>query len=725
MQNVLRPLCISIVFCCFATHIHAQSCEWLQLNSTPAYAYTSEIDVPGNKLTVEAKFIRTTPYTGGSIWAGNLVSKHKDPVDVNYLLRPNNAEITTTTGYHATPEICEIELNKIYHVAMVYDGSTLKFYRNGFLMSRVVATGNLITNDWKTVIGYYEAQLHPENFIGYIDEVRIWNYARAQDQLQTYMNISLPTPGAQVGLVAYYTFDDLKNKQGNTAYDLTLSSANAFANTSPASCAFVADSCGIIIAPPDSIVITNNVTICAGSHHQIKTHPADSYVWTPALYLDDPTSPTPVATPPESITYYVDAFRASTNTTIRDSVHITVARSDIKANEDTTVCAGSPVQMSVTQGTSFIWSPTEGLSNPLSPNPVATPLTTTKYIVTGIGTTRCASSDTVIITVLPQPGTTVSNDTAICRSATVQLNAAGGVSYEWFPSSQFDNPTIANPLATTNATTMYTVKVTGTNGCVKTDTVNVEVRTHPDFKTSGNQSVCEGDPVILSASGGTSYQWTPSSQVTDQNAATTNATLTGTSNLFSVHISENVCNYDTTIDITIFKNPNPLVSIEKSNDINCAIPTSQLNASGADSYFWTPFLHLDNATSASPIAAVDTTTTFTVTGYSAAGCSASATVTIKVDNTGLPRFVLPNAFTPNGDGRNDCFGIKRWGNAKIDQFAVYNRWGQIVFQTKNPAECWDGAVGGVLQPAGGYIYIIDATTFCGRFQRRGTLTLIR
>ena len=108
------------------------------------------------------------------------------------------------------------------------------------------------------------------------------------------------------------------------------------------------------------------------------------------------------------------------------------------------------MQMSVSDGTSFIWSPVIGLSDPQSPNPVARPVATTKYIVTGIGDSRCASSDTVIITVLPQPDAIVSNDTAVCRSAVVQLNASGGVSYEWFPASQLNNATIPNPVATTN-----------------------------------------------------------------------------------------------------------------------------------------------------------------------------------------------------------------------------------------------------------------------------------
>ena len=99
--------------------------NWLSLPSYPSYMTAGDLDVPGNQITVEAVFMRTAPYTGGQIWAGDLVSKHVNPTDVNYLLRPNNAEITTSNGYFRTPDICEIELNKVYHAAMVYDGVTL------------------------------------------------------------------------------------------------------------------------------------------------------------------------------------------------------------------------------------------------------------------------------------------------------------------------------------------------------------------------------------------------------------------------------------------------------------------------------------------------------------------------------------------------------------------------------------------------------------------------
>ena len=213
-----------------------------------------DLDIPGNQITVEAIFSRTAPYLGGYVWAGDLVSKHTDPSDVNYLLRPNNAEITTNNGYFCTPPICEIQLNKVYHAAMVYDGNTLKFYRNGFLMSSVPASGNLFQNNLQTRIGLYDADFFNTNLIGYINEVRIWNTARSQDQIRTYMNTSLPNPTTQTGLQAYYIFDNLLNKQGNATYNGTLG-GTALTNSILPTCSFTIDSCAQTIVTADSIII--------------------------------------------------------------------------------------------------------------------------------------------------------------------------------------------------------------------------------------------------------------------------------------------------------------------------------------------------------------------------------------------------------------------------------------------------------------------------------------
>ena len=231
------------------------SCNnWLFTPSYPSYARAGDLDVSGNQITVEATYNRTFPFNSG-VFPGHLVSKHTDVSNVNYSLFPNGCAITTTNGYKSTFENCGLSLTKTYHVAMVYDGSFLKFYRNGFLLSQVACTGNMITNDLLTTIAQYAgSNTLDEQFLGYVNEVRIWNVARTQAQIQTYMNSSLPSPTTIPGLRGYYTFDNLLNKQGNAAFNATLVGPSTINATNP-NCTFVADSCAVI--PPPSTGISN------------------------------------------------------------------------------------------------------------------------------------------------------------------------------------------------------------------------------------------------------------------------------------------------------------------------------------------------------------------------------------------------------------------------------------------------------------------------------------
>src|SRR5438128_10082116 len=125
----LLLLLFSFVFAQAQVNVNSksQTCNntWLSLPSYQSYVSAGDLDISGNHVTLEAQFNRTAPYSNGYIWAGDLISKHNDPNDINYLLRPNNAEITTSNGYFVTPPICDIQLNKTYHAAMVYDASTL------------------------------------------------------------------------------------------------------------------------------------------------------------------------------------------------------------------------------------------------------------------------------------------------------------------------------------------------------------------------------------------------------------------------------------------------------------------------------------------------------------------------------------------------------------------------------------------------------------------------
>jgi gliding motility-associated-like protein len=257
-QSEVNALWNGYTFSCAAS-----SCSnWLSTPSQGAIATIGDLDVNGNQLTVEANFNRTAPLNSG-LYYGHLISKHSGATNVNYALLPNGCELTTTNGYFSTFQSCPPILNKTYHVAMVYDGVNLKFYRNGFLLSSQPCTGNIVTNDLLTTIAQVSSSGNPFNnqFIGYVNEVRIWNAARTQSQIQTYMNSSLPNPTTQAGLLGYYTFDNLLNKQGNPAFNGILNGGAVINSVNP-DCNFLADSCAAIVTNQDTII--NNYTPVLG-----------------------------------------------------------------------------------------------------------------------------------------------------------------------------------------------------------------------------------------------------------------------------------------------------------------------------------------------------------------------------------------------------------------------------------------------------------------------------
>jgi gliding motility-associated-like protein len=167
-------------------------------------------------------------------------------------------------------------------------------------------------------------------------------------------------------------------------------------------------------------------------------------------------------------------------------------------------------------------------------------------------------------------------------------------------------------------------------------------------------------------------------------------------------------------------------SVQKSNDISCLQPSAQLRASGGVSYAWSPPDGLNDLRLYNPVASPAATTTYQVQITKANGCIVTDTITVFVGTGNLDNaFLVPNAFTPDGDGKNDCFGIRHWGAVSNVHFSIYNRWGVMVFQTSDPQRCWDGSYKGALLPTASFVYFIEATTPCGHVVRKGTVTLVR
>jgi gliding motility-associated-like protein len=180
------------------------------------------------------------------------------------------------------------------------------------------------------------------------------------------------------------------------------------------------------------------------------------------------------------------------------------------------------------------------------------------------------------------------------------------------------------------------------------------------------------------------------------------------------------------LSTSVTVNSLPIVLATKSNDIDCTNDRSQLNASGALQYSWSPASTLNNPSIANPVATPTANTTYSVQGTDAKGCSNTSTINVEVLAGNKGGYLMPTAFTPNGDGLNDCYRVSHWGVIQSIEFSIYNRWGQLVFHTTDPSQCWDGKFKGVPQDPGVFVYVVNANTSCEKnVFRKGTFVLIR
>ena len=1254
--------------------------NWLKVGDNNSGVTVGDLDIPGQKMTVEATFNRTQTYFGGRLYAGDIVSKHSGPNTTNYLLRPNSAEITTTNGYFITPEICDADLNKTYHVAMVYDGNTLKFYRDGFLMSQISCSGDLYQNDFLTTFGAKASEPYitpDESLRGYINEVRIWNVARTQDQIRQFMNASLPNPQTQTGLAGYYTFNDLKNKQGNTQWNGSLFN-DAQTNQTNSQCLFVADSCDKIVIPvvvnanfnaPDTVCInapvnlvntsvgaTNNywsfcatdlnttspeavnlgnlnnaiswpvfmdlvhdgnnyygflvdhhpgslirldfgnsllntptsvnlgnfngvlpldygaegiqvvknngkwyaiivggsiqnnelpriikidfgtditnssptatnwgnignlsqpidlyvfyesgnwygftpngenntitrfnfgsnfdqpptgdnlgningvfnyptglypvndngswhlfvtnqngnslvrvdfgssllnaptatnlgsagnilnsprdisimkscnsmvgyvvngspdvqelvkldfhnnvlsaptgtslgnngnysfphsisklfrvgndlytfitnvynntitrlkfsgcnssnianyegvnppqisystpgiynvllsvdeglptqttyckqivvlakplhqpnkdTTFCeghslklarsypnvtylwntgatdsfitvttpgkywvefnkgydctatdtfvvkgssnlvanlgvdtglcnnqsltlnagnpgntylwqdgstqqiftatqAGSYHvkitsanscflldtiQVNNYASpvintlnnpkicsgdsiklsvttqennDTFLWNPSATLSGTTISNPIAFPSDTTKYFITVTNSNGCKTLDSVVVFAVPKPSVQSIADTAVCINTSfiLQSSVKNASSLQWTPATGLDNSQATSPLAKPASSITYIVTAVNDI-CKASDTVNINVIV-PEIFAGNDTALCDKTTLQLNATGGVQYQWSPIEGLSNPNIANPIATFSKDVAYQLNCTDVNGCSDQDSIYIHYSSKPVFAISSSEAtVCRGDTLLVKASGGDLYNWSPSGDILRPSQDSVEI-IANTTTTYSVSITNFICKVSDEKTIAVSVLPSPDISIRQSNEIDCSKDSAVLTASGGISYAWSPANSLSNPNEAVTVANPETDMLYKVKVTDANGCTSTDTIYLSVLKGGENKFGLPTAFTPNGDGLNDCFGVKTWKYIKLLDFSIFDRWGKLLFHTNKVSDCWDGMYKGNYEPVGAYVCQVHAETDCGVISKNGTFVLIR
>ncbi len=184
----------------------------------------------------------------------------------------------------------------------------------------------------------------------------------------------------------------------------------------------------------------------------------------------------------------------------------------ITASPDATICKGQSRQLNVAGTNSYSWSPIDGsLSCTTCANPIAKPLTTTQYVVTGTNTFGCTAIDTVVITVAQPIDITVSPNDTICIGQSSQLSVSGATTYTWSPSTTLSNATGQFTVATPILTTRYRVIGFDSYNCFQdTAFVTVAVGQYPTVNLGADRVLATGTPLplVTTTTNGPITKWT-------------------------------------------------------------------------------------------------------------------------------------------------------------------------------------------------------------------------
>jgi gliding motility-associated-like protein len=317
-------------------------------------------------------------------------------------------------------------------------------------------------------------------------------------------------------------------------------------------------------------------------------------------------------------------------------------------------------------------------------------------------------SDVITVNVNDLPRAIAGSNSPACLNSELRLTASGGDIYLWTGPDGFQsnlrNPVI--PAVTARNAGEYQVIVTSAAGCVSVASTVVETKENPVAQVNQQElTICYGDAVMLEASGGEAYEWLPAAGLSDPRVANPIAKPLETT-IYTVKVTNgNVCSDWVTVKVNVVQVPmavaGPDVEIFEGQQI---VLGSDSTTQTQVRYLWTPPDFLDDPTSSNPVATPSHDVTYTLTVIPENGCPVvEDAIFIRV----YQEIKIPNTFSPNGDGINDNWKVEALDTYPEADVKVYNRNGQLVFESKGYSTPWDGMLNGKSLPTGSYYYIID------------------
>ncbi len=273
---------------------------------------------------------------------------------------------------------------------------------------------------------------------------------------------------------------------------------------------------------------------------------------------------------------------------------------------------------------------------------------------------------------------------------------------------------------------IYDLTVTDAQGCTNTLQVEVGALMPVEADAGIDQEICPGNLAELNGSfsiGGTSFQWTDANgdPIADSVIAIVGPLPPGV-HIFTLTVSDGNC-FDSDEVAVVVLDPPVADAGEDQSIFNSGTATLGGSPTGPDGsgFVWWPDSVLSDPTVPNPIADPSITTWFTVTVIAPNGCESIDSVLVTV----LPDLVIPNGFTPNGDGWNETWQIDLIELFPECVVEIYNRWGEQLFRSVGYKQPWDGRYNGGPVPVGTYYYVIELNSPEFPEPYTGPLTVIR
>lgn len=498
-------------------------------------------------------------------------------------------------------------------------------------------------------------------------------------------------------------------------------------------------------AGPQTDICLGESTVLTGTAWGDPLSTRYTFNWTPGGSLDNNAIPEPTATPDSTTTYYLTATSEFGCEGPADSVTIVVKPTPVaEAGPQQVMCDGDSVQLfgsyyyTTTDSADpsqiyYAWTPGNGMiSDSASQNPWVAPGQSQFYYLY-LNHNTCTTLDSVLVTYIPDLGTTAEADTnIICEGESVQLTSAGGIgnpSYQWYPPNAVNDPNSPNPVATPGTNTTLLL-VLSESGC--SDSVEVPIQVIPSPNLAYLTSIRQGCPDLTVSFMDDSqdlmhrvWDFGDGSPISNEMNPVHTYSAPGVYYASLTGVNTGGCKTDLNdIRIEVFDPSQADFTSNPGLPSEIAMPSTRVEfydqSANATQWRW-DFGDGGKSGEQNPTHnyVEPGTYTVTLTTISPDGCKSTRLQGPFVVYT--PDLFIPNVFSPNDDGVNDVFVVNYTGNQPFN-VTVYDRWGARMFQSKDKHFPWNGMNDeGVMVPEGVYYY----TVIVGDREFVGDVTLLR